>query len=120
MWKAQEDVFTFEPKPVEEDFKLNKCNFLCKIATMFDPLGFIAPYVMRGKIILRKVWVAGYDWDDAVVGDIVEQANLWFKELLSVENIRVSRCLRLESTENDQHTALHVCRRFTRSIRLCH
>ncbi|XP_064650007.1 uncharacterized protein LOC135501694 [Lineus longissimus] len=108
MWKAEEDIFTFEPKPVEDDFKLTKRNFLRKIAAVFDPLGFIAPYVMQGRIVLQKVWVAGYNWDDAILGEAADDANNWFEGLLQVEIVKVPRCLRLESAKKMINAQLHT------------
>ena len=47
LWLAKEDVFTYKVNPPDEKFQLTKRNFLCKIAMLFDPMGFLAPYVIR-------------------------------------------------------------------------
>ena len=51
-WLPGEDVFTFNANPPEKDFPLTKQNFLKKIAKLFDPLGFLAPFIIRAKILL--------------------------------------------------------------------
>ena len=47
LWLAKEDVFTYKVNPPDEKFQLTKRNFLRKIAMLFDPMGFLAPYVIR-------------------------------------------------------------------------
>ncbi|CAG2211547.1 unnamed protein product [Mytilus edulis] len=64
IWQADNEIFTFKANPPADDFKFTKRNILSKVATLFDPLGFIAPYTIRGKLLLQEMWTAGLDWDD--------------------------------------------------------
>ena len=64
LWLAKEDVFTYRVNPPDEKFQLTKRNFLRKIAMLFDPMGFLAQYVIRAKILLQEMWTSGLDWDD--------------------------------------------------------
>ena len=48
------------------DFQTTKRNVLRKVATIFDPLGFVCPWVIVAKILLQELWMRGYDWDDKV------------------------------------------------------
>ena len=51
---AKEDVFTFKANPSESGFEFTKRNFLKKIATLFDPIGFLAPFVtFHGKTYIN-------------------------------------------------------------------
>ena len=94
-WLPGEDVFTFNANPPEKDFPLTKRNFLKKIAKLFDPVGFLAPFIIRAKILLQEMWAAGMDWDDLFLGDLASKARKWFKELEDLPTIKVPRCLRL-------------------------
>ena len=40
LWLAKEDIFTFKAGAPDEHFQFTKRNFLKKIATLFDPMGF--------------------------------------------------------------------------------
>ena len=51
-WLPGEDVFTFNANPPEKDFPPTKRNFPQHIAKLFDPVGFLAPFIIRAKILL--------------------------------------------------------------------
>ena len=42
-----------------------------------DPLGFIAPYLLRGKLILHRAICAGIGWDDELPKDIMIDWGAW-------------------------------------------
>ena len=54
-WCPIEDVFKFQVNQCTEKNNQTKRNFLSKIATLFDPLGLLSPYIVRAK-----------DWDEPV------------------------------------------------------
>ena len=62
-WNSTKDVFSPE-------FQTTKRNVLRKVATNFDPLGFVCPYVIMAKILLQELWMRGYDRDDEVQDEI--------------------------------------------------
>ena len=97
LWLAKEDVFTYKVNPPDEKFQLTKRNFLRKIAMLFDPMGFLAPYVIRAKILLQEMWTSGLDWDDPLDPSQARQAKKWFEELTELSDVQVPRCLQLNS-----------------------
>lgn len=101
MWKSNVDMFTFNANPPDEDFVYTKRNFLRKVAMLFDPLGFIAPYIVRAKMLLQEMWLDGYNWDDLLDNSIMCKAKSWFNELNDLKQIEVQRCLRLTDKSNE-------------------
>lgn len=70
-WDIQRDHFTFtikQRKPAH-----TRRQLLSIIAFLFDPLGFLAPFVVRAKILLQKVWQLGMTWDDPLPLDLLAQ-----------------------------------------------
>ena len=61
-WNASEDVFTFIVKEINLSF-YTKRGLLSRIATLFDPLQFLAPYIIRAKMALQEAWLRGLEWD---------------------------------------------------------
>ncbi|CAC5424074.1 unnamed protein product [Mytilus coruscus] len=105
IWQADNDIFTFKANPPADDFKFTKRNILSKVATLFDPLGFIAPYTIRGKLLLQEMWTAGLDWDDQLDEVLVEKSREWFQELDELCCIKIPRCLQLD--DDIVSTSLH-------------
>ncbi|XP_067025739.1 uncharacterized protein [Acropora muricata] len=49
LWRAQQDVLTFQAKKLPEEDKLTKRIILSKVAGVFDPLGLAGPFVVCPK-----------------------------------------------------------------------
>ena len=66
---------------------------------LFDPMGFLAPYVIRAKILLQEMWTSGLDWDDPLypIASQARQAKKGFEEFAELSDVQVLRCLQLNS-----------------------
>ncbi|KRZ09670.1 hypothetical protein T4C_14062, partial [Trichinella pseudospiralis] len=49
---------------------------------LYDPLGFLTPFVVRAKILFQKLWQAGIDWDEPLTTSIAED---WMEDTDSTE-----------------------------------
>ena len=54
-WLSDQDVFTFRENTPSRDVKYTKQHFLKQIATLFDPIGFLAPFTIRAKKLLQQM-----------------------------------------------------------------
>lgn len=95
MWEAKRDVFTFQVQQ-----PLTKRNVLSAIASLFDPLQFLAPFTVRAKILMQEIWMAGVDWDDELQENLKAKWEKWVSELPQLSNVAVPRCLRRANPEN--------------------
>ena len=93
-WESKEDVLPIATAGVPQDLTLTKRNVLKTIAAIFDPLGFVSPFVVVAKILLQELWTRGYDWDDVILDETGDKLSYWFEQLGSLETLRVPRCLR--------------------------
>ena len=46
-------------------------------------MGFLAPYVIRQKILLQEMWTSELDWDDPLDHSQARQTKRWFEQLNS-------------------------------------
>ena len=49
LWRAQQDVLTFQAKKPSEEEELTKRIILSKVAGVFDPLGLASPFAVRAN-----------------------------------------------------------------------
>ena len=73
--------------------KYTKRNFLKQIATLFDPVGLLAPFIIRAIMLLQKMWMAGLDWDEELTEPLTNAARAWFSELSELAQLQIPRCL---------------------------
>ena len=52
LWEAEKDVFTFNFSQIQTNISMTKREYLQKIATLYDPLGFLAPFIIRAKLCM--------------------------------------------------------------------
>ena len=108
LWEAATDEFTFvHSSPTSEEIqRMTKRMFLKKLATIFDPLGMLAPFTIRAKMLFQRMWIDGYDWDDKLPPQILAEAEQWFRDLPTLSTVKVPRCFRLAKTPVG--TKIHV------------
>lgn len=92
-WLAEEDIFTFMEHVPDKSMPYTKRNFLKKIATLFDLIGFLAPFTIRAKMLLQDMWTFGLEWDDELTEPLMNCARAWFSELETLREVKVPRCL---------------------------
>jgi len=73
---CNKDVFTFSIKEINLSF-YTKRGLLSRFATLFDPLQFLAPYVIRAKMALQEAWLRGLEWDEEFPSDLKVTTQQW-------------------------------------------
>nr|XP_034339039.1 uncharacterized protein LOC117693077 [Crassostrea gigas] len=61
-WNLQSDSFTYRTSLGEKPF--SKRGILSVVNSLYDPLGFIAPVVILGKLLLRDLMASTKSWDE--------------------------------------------------------
>ncbi|XP_063989736.1 uncharacterized protein LOC135168999 [Diachasmimorpha longicaudata] len=97
-WQQSTDTFKYKAKNFTSK-TFTKRSVLSEIAQIFDPLGFIAPVVILGKIFIQSLWRLKLKWDDPLPTDYVRQWRKFRAEINELDKISIPRWLRL-STES--------------------
>ena len=100
MWEAARDVFLFQVKQPDMSVIPTKRSVLSAIAALYDPLQFLAPFVIRAKILMQEIWMAGLDWDDVLPSNLRMKWETWVSELQDLSHVAIPRCLRLPNPES--------------------
>jgi hypothetical protein len=98
IWETKSDSFVFQfdknlfIKIVREcDYRPTKRDQCSTIARIFDVLGLISPFLIRGKILLQRSWLAGIGWDDKISEKDCKDWKAWLNEIENVAKIKIPR-----------------------------
>ncbi|GBN23408.1 hypothetical protein AVEN_96244-1 [Araneus ventricosus] len=69
-----------------------KRSVLSTVARVFDPLGFISPFVVRVKKLVQEIWEIGVDWDSKLPDDLRIKWEKWCCETGCLSDVRINRC----------------------------
>ena len=79
---------------------------LSTVSSIFDPIGLIAPFTIRARLLLKQLWKStGQQWDEEIPKDSQSQFLEWCSELENISKIAVPRAF--FSKPNGQYE-LHV------------
>jgi len=65
-WLPNEDSFKFQIDNTVMGLPATKRNILTVTSKLFDPLGFLSPVLIRGKILLQELWLNKLDLDESI------------------------------------------------------
>ena len=104
-WSPKLDCFSFEfkgtvPQTRKEALKL--------VASLYDPLGLIAPFTMKGKIILQDLCRDKLSWDTELPASKVAVWETWVKEFLLLPKFTVPRCYQSSHSSEYNRVELHT------------
>ncbi|XP_062714584.1 uncharacterized protein LOC115266180 [Aedes albopictus] len=116
LWKPDEDVFSFNMELMTkldpyliDGVRPTKRILLKCVMSFFDPIGFLSPLLIHGKIIIQETWRSNTEWDQPVTDDIFKKWLDWTKMLPSIESVKIPRCFfGNESINNVSDIQLHI------------
>jgi hypothetical protein len=68
----------------------------------YDPMGYLAPFLVRSKVLVQRLQVGDYDWNRLIPEDLGHEWNRWISEVPSLGDIILRRCLRLIGPKVEQ------------------
>ncbi|XP_018375582.1 PREDICTED: uncharacterized protein LOC108769219 [Trachymyrmex cornetzi] len=105
VWNYDLDIFKFVEAGRWTPFeKPTKRNILSRTALIFDPLGFIGPVTLTGKIIMQELWLLKIDWDESIPMNLNTTWKEYESQLEQLNDVKISRRM---LTENPVYIELH-------------
>jgi len=98
LWNCNSDAFNFR---IKIGVLVNsKRDLLRELSSIFDPLGMLAPVILKARLILREIWVqeTKLTWDERLPDDYLSEWNKWATRLTNIASLSVPRCLKTESS----------------------
>ena len=97
-WSVLKDTLeinmTEQISDLAADEKFTKRKMLKDISSVFDPCGWIGPYVLLGKLLMQELWRAEFDWDQEIKDNsIIEKFKIWRSDLKFSNSFQIPRCI---------------------------
>lgn len=74
-----------------KDRPLTRRGVLSTVSSIYDPLGFAAPFILPAKVILQDLCRKNLGWDDAIPEEETHCSRKWLNKLPKLEQFSVNR-----------------------------
>jgi hypothetical protein len=91
-WCIENDTLGF--RITLKDKPLARRGVLSTVSSVYDPLGLVAPFLLKGKKLLQRLCSSHKDWDDEISDDERVLWEQWRRNLPLLEKIEVQRCFK--------------------------
>ena len=105
-WSLQSDSFTFQVKFEEKPY--TKRGVLSTLHSIYDPLGFIAPFILRGRMIFRELIDSPCEWDEPLPSELKSRWVTWKNSASDLSSIHIPRMYTSIPTDEMTKAELHV------------
>ncbi|XP_018493843.1 uncharacterized protein LOC108863769 [Galendromus occidentalis] len=92
-WDPAEDSFQFRMRgAIETTTKsepITKRKVLRAVASIFDPVGWLIPFTLRGKFFIQRLWTESSGWDEFIT--LHQEFIEWIEEITRLAALRIPR-----------------------------
>ena len=89
-WNCRSDVMAAQVQ-LPDCYVSTKRGIVSDTAKSFDVLGWMAPFIIRMKMLFQHLWKLKIDWDTPLDEDLTEQHVQWRNELSILSDITIPR-----------------------------
>ncbi|XP_043234664.1 uncharacterized protein LOC122387998 [Amphibalanus amphitrite] len=89
VWKPSSDMLTYRTHVPPET--ATKRTVMSTVMSVFDPLGYLTGWLLRGKLLLQQIWKRDLSWDDKIPKDLEQEWRKWTDELERINVLRLPR-----------------------------
>ena len=100
------DCFKFSI--ILKDQPLTRRGVLATVASVYDPLGFLAPLVLKAKKILQEISNRGVSWDQPIPEDVRPRWEHWKCDLVRRNELQIPRSFESKTLNGKKTYDLHV------------
>lgn len=101
-WKPVNDILYFQVH-IAPVVSLTKRIVLSDASKLFDPLGLVAPTIVKAKIFLQELWLQKLDWDDELPAILQHQWKEFREDLVNLKQVKVNRWIPNDHTRIQLH-----------------
>lgn len=98
-WNPLKDIIQFKQiaemqlreKSLKDDYHPSKRELLSFVMKIYDILGLIAHFIIRGRMIIQKVWREQLGWDEPISDDIQQLWKQWLEKFDEISVLEIPR-----------------------------
>ena len=113
-YNPEDDQFQFNVQGIVEKAQNNEARITKRVILstspmLYDPIGWLNPFIITVKLLIQALWESGVEWDEAVPPDIEKKWKKWIEELAHLQSLKINRRYNQsgKSVDNDR-SELHI------------
>ena len=91
LWNIDTDTLGYK---ISMQDKLSKRRMLSEISSVYDPLGFVPPFLLHGRKIIQILSQQELEWNEIVSDEVAKDSVEWKSKLPALEKLGISRCIK--------------------------
>ena len=92
LWNTDKDCLEFDTQIPKKP--KTKRGILSTLSSIYDPLGYVSPVILRARRMFQELCRKEKTWDDPLDSVMEEAWDQWLEELPSLANFSISRCIK--------------------------
>lgn len=101
-WNPCTDCFIYRINLPSSSPITTKRSILSEVASLFDPLGLLAPLIVAAKIFLQALWAEGVGWDQTLPAALAIRWQQYREALPVIHALQIPRWLGIHPTHSYQ------------------
>ena len=82
------------------DKPLTKRGLLAMLNSIYDPLGPVSPFLLKGRKTIQKLCKDSFQWDHPIPENIKQQWLKWKSNLGKLNSFKIARCFKSKNFGN--------------------
>ena len=105
LWNINSDCFQFKVNLTKTPE--SRRGILSATSSVFDTLGWVAPFMLKAKMVLQQLCQSGLDWDVIVPDETLKLWRSWYEEAEILHQLNIQRCLQIGELRKGDKVQLH-------------
>ncbi|XP_034076932.1 uncharacterized protein LOC117549272 [Gymnodraco acuticeps] len=105
-WSITADTFMFQVAAEQKPF--TRRGVLSTVNSIYDPLGFLTPVTIQGRLLLRELSIQAEEWDSPLPKGMEVDWDRWRESLQDLKDLKIPRAYTTISSPNAQRRELCI------------
>ena len=101
-WDSNDDSLLLPVPDLKPSVK-TKRDLVSEVSRIFEPIGYLVPLTIRGRILIQMAWKLGIGWDEQLPTNILDLYAEFALDVQKVTNFKIPRKLFSLSTDFELH-----------------